>query len=57
MNPVAFPNAETRGYWTSTPRAIGGEAYFVGFTPTGIFSIGVSDMRTGYRTRLVRNAD
>ncbi len=57
MNPVAFPNAETLGYWTSTPRAIGGDAYFVGFTPTGIFSIGVSDMRTGYRTRLVRNAD
>ena len=55
MNPVAFPNAEPLGYWTSTPRAIGGEAYFVGFTPTGIFSIGVSDMRTGYRTRLVRN--
>ena len=57
MNPVAFPNAEPLGYWTSTPRAIGGEAYFVGFTPTGIFSIGVSDMRTGYRTRLVRDAD
>ena len=55
MNPVAFPNAEPLGYWTSTPRAIGGEAYFVGFTPTGIFSIGVSDMRTGYRTRLVRD--
>ena len=55
MNPAAFPNAEPLGYWTSTPRAIGGEAYFVGFTPTGIFSIGVSDMRTGYRTRLVRN--
>ena len=57
MNPAAFPNAEPLGYWTSTPRAIGGEAYFVGFTPTGIFSIGVSDMRTGYRTRLVRDAD
>ena len=57
MNPVAFPNAEPLGYWASTPRAIGGEAYFVGFAPTGIFSIGVSDMRVGYRIRLVRDAD
>ena len=55
INPNAFPNAEPQFYRSSTPSANGDANYYINFSPTAVFAIGLGGIDNGYRIRLVRD--
>ena len=54
INPTAFPNAEPQFYRSSTPSANGNANYYINFSPTAVFAVGLGGIDNGFRIRLVR---